>query len=231
MNVSPTPKPATERTEAAPTPSARPRLRTCVGCGEPAPMEALVRVVVGPEGVEGLPVAVDLAGGAGGTGVDGRGAHLHFARECMRKACRSGFARAFKRKLVVDEGAFAEHVGEVADRRMRGLVAGAHRAGHLALGADATREALSENRAALVIVAVDAGAIAASLEIQRAIDGGMAVAWSDKSTLGALFGRDSIAVLAVLHDGLAAELRRVREVSAALAAARSDSAWMSPEDR
>lgn len=231
MNVSSTPKMATFRSEDAPVAGARPRMRTCVGCGESAPMESLVRLVEGPEGVDGLAVAVDLAGGAGGTGASGRGAHLHVARECLRKACKHGFSRAFKRAIVVDEGAFAVHVAEVADRRMRGLLVGAQRAGHLALGADAVREALSEGRSALVVVAVDAGAIASSLEIQRAVDGGMAVAWSDKSTLGALFGRDSIAVLSVLHDGLATELRRVREVSAALAAARSDSAWMSPEDR
>jgi predicted RNA-binding protein YlxR (DUF448 family) len=173
--------------------------RTCVGCGKPDARDVLVRVVAADE-----QVVVDLAGGS-----FGRGAHVHPAPACIEAACRHGFSKAFKRSMKMDAKALAEQIGAAADRRIEGLILGARRAGHLAMGADAAAAALDEG-AELLVVAADAGTVASRAVFTRAVGDGRAVVLSNKARLGALLGREEIAVFAVTQAGIAAELRRVR---------------------
>ncbi|HEY8552202.1 MAG TPA: ribosomal L7Ae/L30e/S12e/Gadd45 family protein [Thermaerobacter sp.] len=90
----------------------------------------------------------------------------------------------------------------------KGLLGLARRAGRLAAGDHAVRFALQRGRAALVLVAEDAGAACrrrfAHLTAREAVP---MVVWGRKADLGAAVGRSQCAVLAVTDKGLAAALR------------------------
>jgi predicted RNA-binding protein YlxR (DUF448 family) len=174
-------------------------VRTCVGCGQSDDATAMVRLVLADDGE----VAFDLAGGA-----FGRGAHVHARPACLEKAPR-GLSRAFKQEVRADARAVGEALVAACDRRAAGLVMAARRTGALAVGADASLEAVRRG-APLVVVAVDAGTVAARREVERAVAEGRAVAWKTKSDLGAWIGEDSVAMLAVRHAGIAGELMTLR---------------------
>ncbi len=205
--------------------------RTCVGCGQKAEADELLRLVFGPrmsgpgDGQGGTPVAVDLAGGA-----FGRGAHLHASLACLEKACKSGLARAARGKVIADAPSLSRDIQEAADRRLTGLILGARRARQLAPGADATAEALRAG-AGCVIIALDAKSVVERPEIAAAIQEGRAVAFQTKSALGSLLGREEVAVVAVTHRALAEEIKRVRRMSAAFVGSRSQAVWWASEVR
>jgi predicted RNA-binding protein YlxR (DUF448 family) len=196
--------------------------RTCVGCGLRDDAAALLRLVVAED-----EVAFDLAGGA-----FGRGAHLHARPACIGKAPR-GLARAFRGPVNLDVGVLAGRLGEACDRRMAGLLLAAHRSRALAIGADAALSALEEG-APLAVVAVDAGTVATTVEVVRCVAAGRAIAWSTRSELGALFGERAVAICAVRHAGIGAELKRMRAAADAGATATREGAGCSsrcPEAR
>ncbi|MBX3221481.1 MAG: YlxR family protein [Labilithrix sp.] len=215
--------------------------RTCAGCGKHAAADELVRVVHDPSSGE---VAVDLASSG-----FGRGAHFHPSPDCVAKALKGGLARVFKSKVVGDASAIGEAIVKAADRRIEGLLTGARRAGQLAVGADVVAEALREERAKLVVVARDAAAATRLPEIERAIASGQAVALGDKQRLGSLMsGRGEVAVIAVLHPGVAAAVSQTYRMSGPFRSAasvvappggagtesqdvRSEEAWSSSEVR
>jgi predicted RNA-binding protein YlxR (DUF448 family) len=196
-----------ERAERAST-------RTCVGCGKPGAPDDFVRIVLGPRGPDGAsPVAVDLAGG----GTHGRGARVHPATACLAKAAKSGLARSFKTKVAADERELAAEIVSACDRRIAGLLAGASRARMVAVGADAALDALGKSEAtgskAFVVVARDAASVIEKRMIAEAIAAGRAVAWADKKTLGAVFGREEVAVCVVTNDAVAQQVQRARMMS------------------
>lgn len=164
-----------------------------------------MRVVHDPSSGE---IAVDLAGGS-----FGRGAHVHPSPACVAKAVKSGFARALKAAVTADARQVGEAIVLAADRRIEGLLGGAHRARQLAVGADLVIEALKEERAELVVVARDAAAAAKLADVQQAIAAGKAIAWGFKERLGAVTGRDEVAVVAILASGVAAAVAHTFRVS------------------
>jgi predicted RNA-binding protein YlxR (DUF448 family) len=195
--------------------------RTCVGCGERDDASALVRLVVADD-----EVAFDLAGGA-----FGRGAHLHARPSCLEKAPR-GLARAFRRPMKQDAAALGRLLVDACNRRIAGLLLAAFRSRALAVGADASIEALGEG-APLGVLALDAGSLVSRTEIERCVAAGRAVAWGTKSELGSLFGAPSVAICAVRHAGIAAELKRMRVTADAGSASTREGAECSrcPEAR
>lgn len=208
--------------------------RTCAGCGKHAPAGELVRVVHDPSSGE---LAVDLA-----SSEFGRGAHFHPSPDCLAKALKGGFARVFKSKVVGDANVIGGEIVKAADRRIEGLLTGARRAGQLAVGSDVVVEALRENRAELVVVARDAAAATKLPEVEKAIASGRALALSDKQRLGSLMGRDEVAVIAVLHPGVATAAAQTYAMSGSFrgavgsaapvaAGVRSEEAWSSSEVR
>ena len=211
-------------------------LRTCVGCANRVPANELVRVIVDEsspspictptESTSGAVLAVDLADSR-----FGRGAHVHPSLDCLGKALKSGFARAFKTRVKTSVAEMAAQIVASADRRIVGLVAGARRARHAVSGADVVCAALRDGRAALVVVARDGAAATTLPEIQRAIAQGMAIAWSNKKDLGALFGRDEVAVCAVLHKGVAAAIASAHRTSQPFMDGARSEPWWSPEVR
>jgi predicted RNA-binding protein YlxR (DUF448 family) len=180
--------------------------RTCVGCGLRDDAAAMVRLVVADD-----EVAFDLAGGS-----FGRGAHVHARPECLAKAPR-GLSRSFKREVRVTPAVLAERLGAACDRRMTGLMLAARRTGAVVVGADAALDAVRQG-APLAVVAVDAGAIAGTTEVQRAAAEGRAIAWKTKGELGGLLGDEAVAICAVRHAGIAGELKVLRAAADAAAA-------------
>ncbi|MBX3193122.1 MAG: DUF448 domain-containing protein [Labilithrix sp.] len=203
------------------TPGKAPPRRMCAGCGKRDLADGLVRVVLGPDGA----LAIDLADSK-----FGRGAHVHPAVDCVTKALRAGFAKAFKAKVEGSIEALSDQIVEAADRRIEGLLAGARRGRLVVAGADSVRDALNDGSAELVLVASDAAAATKFSEIQEAIGQGKAVAWSNKQHLGSLFGRDEVAVCAVLHEGVAKAIGSARRMALPFAGSRSE-AWWSSEVR
>jgi predicted RNA-binding protein YlxR (DUF448 family) len=189
-------------------------VRTCVGCGQHDAPEAFVRVVLGPRvGQEPATLAVDMAGGT-----IGRGAHVHARPICLEKAAKGGFGRSFKCKVdpsAASAKEIASQIVEGCDRRIAGLLMGARRANYVAVGADAVCDALAKG-ANCIVVANDAGSVIEKGPIAYAVTDGRAVAWKNKAALGALFGRDEVAVCAVSHESVAEQLLRARRMADAV---------------
>jgi predicted RNA-binding protein YlxR (DUF448 family) len=184
-------------------------VRTCVGCAKPGAKEELVRVVLGPKNADGsADVAIDLST------AHGRGAHLHPQAACIAKAVRGGFSKAFKCNVHATPEELGAQVADAYEKRIVGLVLGARRAQLLAIGADATIDAMRSG-APLLVVANDAASISKEATFERAIADGMAVVWRSKKDIGALFGRDEVAVFAVLDGGVAAQVQVARSRSEA----------------
>jgi ribosomal protein L7Ae-like RNA K-turn-binding protein len=106
---------------------------------------------------------------------------------------------------------------------MSGLMMAARRTNALAVGADASLEAIRRG-APLAVVAVDAGKIAQTLEVEGAIAEGRAIAWKSKNELGALLGETAVAICAVRHAGIASELKVLRAAADAAAVATREGA-------
>jgi predicted RNA-binding protein YlxR (DUF448 family) len=196
-------------------------MRTCVGCqaklgvapGEETPADPHVRVVLGPPNAEGKSeVAVDFAGSS-----FGRGAYIHVRPACIERACRAGFARTFKTPVLVSPKALAVQIVQAADQRIRGLLLGARRAKLLAFGAEA-RDSVGRGDAALAIVAIDAGGSGTKGALLGAVHEGKVLAYGTKAELGALFGREEVAVVAVTHSGVADQIHCARAAADAVTA-------------
>jgi predicted RNA-binding protein YlxR (DUF448 family)/ribosomal protein L7Ae-like RNA K-turn-binding protein len=190
-----------------------------VGCGSHDAPEELLRLVV----AEGA-VAFDLAGGA-----FGRGAHVHARPACLVKAPRA-LSRTLHAGVHVDGSELGQRLVSACSRRFEGLLLAARRLRCVHVGANASADALNMG-APLAIVATDAGVIASSTAVSRAVAEGRAVAWANKAELGRLLGAESVAVCAVAHAGIAAELKRVRAAALAGASVTGESAQCRPEAR
>ena len=74
------------------------------------------------------------------------------------------------------------------------------------MGTDESLGALRRG-APLAIVAVDAGVVAKSREVEQAVAEGRAIAWMTKADLGATLGEKTVAICVVRHAGIAGQLR------------------------
>ena len=157
--------------------------------------------MLGARGDDGRrPVVVDMAATA-----FGRGAHVHARPDCLKKAAAGGLARAFKCGVVADAREIGELIALGCSRRIDGLIIGARRAKHVAVG-DEARGAMASG-APLVIIARDAGG-AVTKGFAQAVLAGNAISYKDKSSLGALLGRDEVAAVVVTDAGIAREIKR-----------------------
>lgn len=187
--------------------------RTCVGCGETGDRAELVRLVLAPAAPTdaAASVVVDAAGGA-----FGRGVHVHPRPKCIEHAARAGLARSLRTAMKVDPKALALDIAGAFERRAIGLLQAAKRAKKIAIGADATVEALMSDPDAVVVVATDAAHAANLGPVQIAVKEGRAVAWLDKAALGALFNRAEVAVCAVTDERIGVELAHACQARAAV---------------
>ncbi len=197
---------AATRTQQSPS-ARRPRrspVRTCAGCRAEVPQGELVRVVLGPEGE----IVPDVAGSA-----FGRGAWLHPRPDCLEGAARGGLARSFRAQVTTSAPALATALADAASRRVEGLLSAARRAGQLAIGSEAVKEALIAGSALRVVVATDARAAAATPWVEEAVRAGRAAAWGSKDAIGRAVGRSEVGVVAVLDEGFANALSKVIEMA------------------
>lgn len=175
--------------------------RICAGCRQRRPEAQLLRLVRGADGQ----VLPDLS-----RKLPGRGAHLCPERRCFEKAVeRRAFARAFRAEVIApDPQTLADAFTTASEQRVASMLAVAGRCGWLHAGRDAVRLALRRDRAALVLLALDAsaglaeqvgGAANARRVPQRRL--------LNRQSLGRILGRRELAVVAVSHRGLAERLR------------------------
>jgi hypothetical protein len=203
--------------------------RTCVGCGARDLAAEMVHLIA-----SGDVIAVDALFSKGGgprpDGVHGRGAHLHARPACIARA-PAGLSRSLRRPSGVTAGELGTRLVAACDRRMEGLLVSARRRGEVSVGADAAIDA-ARRGAPLVVVAVDAGTVSEKTEVIEAIAGGRCIAWRTKAELGPLLGEQAVAICAVRHGGIAAELKKVRAAAdAGAAATREDARCRRPEAR
>ena len=174
--------------------------RMCAGCRQRDDRDALVRFVLGPDSR----LVADAT-----RRLPGRGVSAHPRRSCIETAARrGGFARAFRAPVEADADALAAQLVAQLERRIDGLLVAAKRAGHLAVGTEAVRSEMRTDGRLLLVVAADAAG--RREELVRAAErlGDDCVVYRDKSSLGRLFGRDEVGVLAIDDRGIAEEVAR-----------------------
>lgn len=197
-------------TTPAPAPRGGAGVRMCVGCRQPDERAALLRFVLAGDPPQVVP---DLPRRAGGRGVS-----VHPRRGCLDAAVRNGaLRRAFKTELpALDAGDLARWASGQYARRLDGLLHAAHRSGHAAIGTERVRDAIASRRAALLVVAGDATEQRQDLMTAAERLGGHCVLYGDKAGLGRLFGRETVAVVAVTEQNIAEEVQRAARCAALL---------------
>lgn len=184
--------------------------RICVGCRDSDSRGALLRFVL-----MGDPPALvpDIRRRA-----PGRGVSVHPRYSCLVTAVKTGaFKRAFKREVVASAPEMARHARGQYQRRVDGLLQASRRAGHLALGTDAVRDAMTRRTASLLVVADDAAGRRSELVAQAQRLESRCIVYGRKEHLGELFGRSPVGVIAVRDDRIAGEIRRAAQSAAELA--------------
>jgi predicted RNA-binding protein YlxR (DUF448 family) len=180
--------------------------RTCVGCREVAARDALVRFAISVE--DGVAMLVpDVSHKLGG-----RGASVHPSRKCIEQGIkRGGFARAASARVDADAETLCDALTTQLAMRAKGLLLGAIRGKLAVVGADGTEKAIAERRIVALVLASDASARTSEVAASMARLGGRAVTLMTKAELGKLLGRDEVAVIGLVDDGVAGALAKVAE--------------------
>jgi len=155
----------------------------------------------------------------------GRGVSVHASRRCLESALRTGALRRGLRaepSATVDE--LALWAGGQYARRAAALLSVAVRSGKVVIGQERVREAMEARHVALLIVASDAGS--GHQDLTRAAErlGGRCLVFGDKTSLGRLFGRELVAVIALTDPELAEQVRGAAVLAAELGEAAFDQA-------
>lgn len=188
----------------------RDHTRTCVGCRAATDPAELVRVVADPSGR----VALDARGTHGG-----RGAWVHPTRACVANMVKRHAAeRSLKVEVQkdLDAGKILGELRAALARKADSLIVVASRTRAVAIGADAVADALEKTRVPLVLVAKDAGQVAAALADAGKGGDARVVRYATKMELGRLFGRGEVALLALLDGRIASEMNSTLDRLAAL---------------
>jgi predicted RNA-binding protein YlxR (DUF448 family)/ribosomal protein L30E len=179
-------------------------IRTCVGCHAAEAPDALVRLVLGPDGS----LFADPRGGS-----IGRGAWVHVRSDCVVRGVPRGVARALKATVRATPDEVALALAAAGKRRLLALLGQAFSARKAAAGATAVSEAWEGGGVKLVIVASDARA-AAHLAIVDAAQGkGRALVAGTKAEIGRALGRPETGVVAILDEGLAQAIRSAQALA------------------
>jgi hypothetical protein len=180
--------------------------RTCVGCRQVADREALVRFAIRVD--DGVAVIVpDVQRKLGG-----RGASAHSTAACIEAGVkRGGFAKAASARVTTDAATLVAMLDGQLVQRAKGLLLGAIRSRGAYLGADATETAIGQRRVVGLVLAHDASARTAGVAQSIARLGGRAILMMTKAELGALVGRDEVAVIGIGDEGIAGALAQVAE--------------------
>lgn len=202
--------------------------RSCVGCREKDARDTLLRLVAAPllavsadsqrrDGrlVSGVTREIypDVRRRAGGRGVS-----VHPRYRCIESALKSGaLQRAFRGPIKGSARELASAAAGQYERRAQGLMLAAQRAHKLAVGTEAVRDAIADQKAQLLVIAHDAEGSREELERAATRLGRACLVWNSKQGLGRVFNRPTLSILAVLDRGIADEMRSVVGSAAELA--------------
>ena len=191
-------------------------VRTCVGCRQKDGRLALLRFVLAGDPPQLVPDVPRRA--------SGRGVSIHPRRRCLDAAARNGgLVRGLRAggpaAMKIDPDQLADWASGQYTRRFEGLLIGAYRSGHAVVGADRARDAMSTQRAFLLMVAGDAADKRQELVAAAGRLGKSCIVYADKAQLGGLFGRETVGVVAVTDMDIAAELQHAMQCAALLAEA------------
>lgn len=179
--------------------------RTCVGCRKTDEQGELIRFALGPDGR----VVPDVF-----RRLPGRGASVHASMACLKLAAtRGGFSKAFSCEVRADAEELRKNALALYERRILGLLLGASRSKELVCGTEAVRDAMTKSQVLLVVAADSAGRREELSERAVAL-GGHCVVFGTKASLGKVFGREELGILAVLDFGIA---KAVKDVATAMA--------------
>jgi predicted RNA-binding protein YlxR (DUF448 family) len=177
-------------------------LRSCLGCREVKPKDALLRFVLDPER---LPVP-DIAGK-----LPGRGAYTCCNRHCLENAvARRQFSRAFKGEAkmpVIAE--MLTLIQRLLAERITATLALANKAGRVVSGSEKVMESLRRGDAALLILAADTSAESEAKFRAAAEKKGVEIfRFSLKDQLGSPLGKEIRTAVIVTPGAFADNLRR-----------------------
>ncbi len=165
--------------------------RKCIVTGEVLPKAALIRFVVGPDGV----VVPDIAGK-----LPGRGVYVSADRAALEKAvAKRLFARGFKRPVTVPEGMVDEIERQLA-RRVVDLISLARKSGDAVAGYEKVKSWLDQGRAHVLIQATD-GSERGKSKLSTPYRGRY-IGWLTAEELGMAFGRQTVIHAALASGGL-----------------------------
>lgn len=153
----------------------------------------MIRIVRGPEGE----AVFDLEGR-----LPGRGAHICPAADCLGNLGSPALSRSLKAETSLpDVEERRALLGRQLEEKLKNTLSIGSKAGRTASGAQVVREALQKGRAELILLAGDASV--RTMDAFRSLAGDVPCRRAaDKKTLGRWFGRESVAVAAVLNRGL-----------------------------
>lgn len=184
--------------------------RSCVGCRQTEERESLLRFVLAGD----PPTLVPDVRRRG----QSRGASVHPRMRCLRAALANGaLRRALGDNATGEASELAGFASAQYERRAQGLLLAAQRTRRVAMGEAAVRESINDRSACLLVVAKDAEGSREGLQHAAERLGRSCLVFGTKDSLGKLFGRNMLGVLAVLDAKIADELRSVVEAATGLA--------------
>ncbi len=162
--------------------------RTCIATGEEGPPERMIRFVIGPDG----DVVPDL-----GRKLPGRGMWVKAERAAVERAvARNLFARA-ARAAVRPAADLVDRVERLLLDRTLADLGRARRAGRAVAGFAKVEEMIGRNRAALLVVPVEANGDGLA---KLRTSGLPVVRLGDAAALGRIFGREHAVYVAIARD-------------------------------
>ncbi|HXV23400.1 MAG TPA: RNA-binding protein [Alphaproteobacteria bacterium] len=184
-------------TTGAPTEERR-AVRCCAVTRQRLGKEAMVRLVVGPDGV----LVPDIE-----ERLPGRGLWIAAQRGIVERAVTKRLpARALGAEIAVPPD-LADRIAALLARRCLELVGLARRAGQAVSGFEKVKAALERGRVALVLQAAD-GSPDQRAKVMAGPGAITVVALFTAAELAEIFGRDRLAHVAVLRGGIADRLAR-----------------------
>ncbi|QQR89305.1 MAG: DUF448 domain-containing protein [Myxococcales bacterium] len=170
-------------------------MRRCVGCGEQDQPKALLRFAYDALSHR---LAPDIRGK-----LSGRGVSVHPHSRCLSLASRrGGFSRSLRRSISVDPSELSALAQKGYEQRVVSLLIAAHRNRLAVLGHDALSDMLRSGKVALVLVAQDAAERSRKLGVSTP----NVCEFGSREFLGKLFGREELALIGILSEGVAKEI-------------------------
>jgi uncharacterized protein len=169
--------------------------RTCIGCRRVLKKDEVVRIIAGPEGI-----VIDYR-----EKLTGRAAYVCPGRSCITRAlAKETLSKAFKSRVPpADAADFISRLAATIRDKIKALLTISMKAGKLAAGSSAVKDALEKGRVELLLFATDLSeGTKEKLDVQ-----GFGLHRQEtlftRDEFGALLGRELVGVVGILEKGLA----------------------------